>query len=82
MTAAVTSGNSEGCSITNLSAVIYLWFNNNVSSSNYRASNDRIIKNHKSERTWKEAIRPNLRYYPGICLRKTTTNLRKDSLSV
>jgi hypothetical protein len=41
--------------------------------------------NDELERMWKEAVGPNLRHYPGICLegpRKTSKNLRIAGLIV
>jgi hypothetical protein len=51
----------------------YDLFKTAVTSSDYIASNDRMIN--KLEGLWKDAIEPNLRYYSGICvegLRNTT----------
>jgi hypothetical protein len=57
-------------------------FNDAVSSSDYIASNDRIMnwKVYGRKRSW-----PNLRYYSGICLeelRKTTNTLSQGSRSL
>jgi hypothetical protein len=59
---------------------IYGLFNDDASSLDYTAANDRM--DNKLKRILKEAVVAYLRYYAGICftgLRKTTENCNQDS---